>query len=99
VHDVLLALTVRVKYHPGSKPGKINSIDSLVRLAGNRQLNLYSATTYATIRKEIIIESPITIEHRCKEGFLLLRLIRTEDSSEEVEIRSVEVMNWLAVGN
>jgi hypothetical protein len=82
VHDILLALTVRVKYHAGSKPSRIGNIDSLVRLAGNRQLNLYSAATYATIRKEFIIDSPVTIEHRRKEGgYLLLRLIRSEDAT------------------
>jgi hypothetical protein len=88
-----------VKYHAGSKPSRIGSIDSLVRLAGNRQLNLHSAATYATIRKELIIESPVSIEHRRKEGYLLLRLTRSEDSSDAVEILSVEVMNWLAVGS
>ena len=35
-----------------------------VRLAGNRHLDLHSAATYATIRKEIIIDSPVAIEHR-----------------------------------
>ena len=61
MHDILLELTVRIKYHPASKPGRIGSIDNLVRLAGNRQLNLHSAATYATIRKEFIIDSPVSI--------------------------------------
>jgi hypothetical protein len=51
VHDLLLALTVRIKYHPLTKPLRIGSVDSLIRLAGTRLLNLSSASTYATIRK------------------------------------------------
>lgn len=46
-----MALTMRIRYHTGSKPSKIGNVENLVRLAGNRQLNLYSATTYATLRK------------------------------------------------
>jgi hypothetical protein len=100
VHDVLMTLSVRIRYHSGSKPSRIGSIDNLVRLTGSRQLNLYSATTYTTIRKELIIDSPVSIEHRYqKEGYLLVKLTRNEDASEEVEITGVEVMNWLATGN
>lgn len=79
MYDQLLALNIKIKYHAGSKPGRIGSIDSLVRLAGSRQLNLYSASTYATIRKEFMIESPVSVEHRCAQGCLLLRLMRTEE--------------------
>lgn len=55
VHDLLLALNVRIKYHPLTKPLRIGNVDSLIRLAGTRLLNLSSASTYATIRKELII--------------------------------------------
>lgn len=64
IYDILMVLTVRIRYHSGTKPSKIGNIDNLVRLAGHRQLNLYSATTYASIRKEIMVESPVSIEHR-----------------------------------
>ena len=51
VHDLFLFLNVRIKYHPLAKPLRIGNIDSLIRLAGTRLLNLSSARTYASIRK------------------------------------------------
>lgn len=99
VHDLLLALTVRINYHPITKPIRIGNMDSLIRLTGTRLLNLSSPTTYATIRKELIIESPVTLEHRHRDGLLLLKLRCEGEEGEGVEIRTVEVMNWLAVGS
>jgi len=54
-------------------------MDKLIRLVGNRQLNLYTATTYSTIKKEIIVESPVEVEYRHeKEGYLWMKLSRLE---------------------
>lgn len=92
-----MVMTVKIRYHTESKLPKVTSMDQLVRLAGQRHLNLYTAITYATIKREIILESPVVPEWRQeKDGYLYLRLSKAEDCNEFVEILEVEVMNWLA---
>jgi hypothetical protein len=59
-----MVLTVKIRYHTEKKLPKIGSIEQLVRMAGSRQINLYTATTYATIKREIILESPVLAEWR-----------------------------------
>jgi hypothetical protein len=72
-----LVLNIRIRYHADKKPSKIINLEQLTRQAGNRQLNLYSATTYSTIRKEIIVESPVDVDYRYeKEGYLWVKLTR-----------------------
>ena len=58
-------------------------MEQLVRMAGQRQLNLYTATTYATIKREVILESPVSAEWRQeKEGYLYLKLSKLEESGD-----------------
>ena len=48
---------------------------------------MHTATTYATIRKEIMVESPIAIEHQqYNEGYLILKISKTEDHIDSIEI-------------
>jgi len=55
-----MTLKVKIRYHLEDKLPKIQSIDQVVRLASQRQINLYTATTYSTIKKDIIVESPVS---------------------------------------
>lgn len=72
-----MTLTVKIRYHSQDKLPKIHSIDQLVRLAAQRRINLYTATTYSTIKRDIVLESPVTAEWRQeKEGYLYLKLSR-----------------------
>lgn len=74
-----MTLTVKIRYHVEEKLPKIHSIDQVVRMAAQRQINLYTATTYSTIKKDIIVESPISAEWRQeKEGYLYLKLTKNE---------------------
>ena len=59
-------------------------------MAGQRQINLYTATTYATIRREIVLESPVMVEWRQeKENYIYCKLTRGEEGTEPVEIVEV----------
>ena len=72
-----MTLTVKIRYHSQDKLPKIHSIDQLVRLAAQRRITLYTATTYSTIKRDIVLESPVTAEWRQeKEGYLYLKLSR-----------------------
>ena len=52
-------------------------------MAGQRQINLYTATTYATIKREIILESPVIAEWREeKDQYLHLKLSKNEENAE-----------------
>ena len=62
VYDTPMVLSVRIRYHTEDKLAKVTGIDQLVRMAGQRQINLYTASTYATIRKDIILESPVAAD-------------------------------------
>ena len=59
-----MTLLVKIRYHVEEKLQKIHSIDQVVRLASQRQINLYTATTYSTIKRDIMVESPVGGEWR-----------------------------------
>ena len=46
-----MIFAVKIRYHSENKLPKIDSIEQLVRMAGQRKINLYTATTYATIKR------------------------------------------------
>lgn len=72
-------LTVRIRYHTEPKLPKVGSIGQLVRMAGHRQVNLYTATTYATLKRDLLVESPVLAEWRQGSNLLLgVKLTRPE---------------------
>ena len=51
VYDNLMLLSVKIRYHGEDKLPKIEGMEQLVRMAGMRQINLYTASTYGTIKR------------------------------------------------
>ena len=51
-----------------------------MRMAGQRQINLYTATTYATVKRDIILDSPVIGEWREEKGYLYLKVSKSDES-------------------
>jgi hypothetical protein len=74
---------VKIKYHMPRQTPKVDSIDKLIHLAGNRNFNLISAKTYTTLKKEIIIESPVITEFKYeKDSYIWIKITRPEESTD-----------------
>lgn len=76
----------------------MDNLENLIDLIGQRKLSIHDLRTYATIKKEMIIDEPFNLDYRYEpENYVWIKLLRTDD--KPAQILSVVLMNWLALSN